>query len=103
MKLESGDILLGYSNSLSECRDADNQYLGVEGLLDRLKRINVDNPSQLASSLAAQVQHENDANLASDDATIVLSQVTDNAVGWKDSFLAPFRLLGGVSDKTHFT
>lgn len=100
LRLEKGDMVLGYSNSLSECCDANNQYLGVDGLLERLARIDAEQPSKIPARLAAQIQNENAANLAADDATIILSRVTDNRVRWKDNLLAPFRLLGSVSDKT---
>lgn len=99
-KLEVGDFVLGYSNALTECRDSDGRTLGVEGLLERVRRLDVSVPGTLPRVLLDRIRMEQPGNLTGQDATIVLCQATDTAVAWRDNLLAPLRLLRSVRDRT---
>lgn len=98
-KMEKGDMLLSYSNELTECRDDRGQILGVDGILDRVSQLDCC-PAKLVSSLVTKVVDEHPDNFASNDVSIVLCQAAKRSVGWKNNLLAPFRLLGSVSDNT---
>lgn len=100
VRLQRDDMVLCYSNALTECRDAAGNYLGVDGLWERVTRLDPDQPSDIVSSLVAQILEENEGNLAAHDATVMLGRATDTCVSWRDFLLAPFRLLGTVSDST---
>lgn len=99
-RLETGDMVLCYSNSLTECRDANNQYLGVEGLRERVISCGVSNPADIAYHLTEHIRAEHPENLVDSDATILLCRATDTGVGWKNNLLAPLRMLAGVTDST---
>lgn len=100
LRLETGDMVLCFSNTLTECRNRQNHYLGVDGLLRRVMEIDSERPSEIAEKLATRIQDENAENLTADDATIMLCQATDAGVPLHDNLLAPFRLLRSVSDNT---
>lgn len=98
--LSQGDMVLTYSNSLTECRDGSGQTIGVVGLLERVKRIADEHPSDIVGKLTTTVRHEHPENLAESDATVLLGRASGTRVGWKNNLLAPLRLLGRVSDNT---
>jgi serine phosphatase RsbU (regulator of sigma subunit) len=100
MKLEVGDMVLSYSNVLTECRTASGSIVGLEGLLSRLQLLDAQHPEFLVDDLVRELRGEHADNLAADDATVLLCRATETRVAWRDTLLAPFRLLRAVSDKT---
>ena len=100
--MDTGDIVLCYSNVLTECRDAGGQTLGVSGLLQRVRAIHVQHPTDVVSTLIESIRDEHPENLDAVDATVLLCRATDGSIGWKNNLLAPFRLMGTVSDSTQF-
>ena len=101
-RLEIGDLVLIYSNALTECRDTEGRTMGLDGVLDRVRRLDEHTPSQMPARLIELLRGEHAGNLATDDATLILCQATQTAVTWRDNILAPFRLLRSVSDTTQF-
>jgi serine phosphatase RsbU (regulator of sigma subunit) len=100
-RLDCGDMLLGFSNVLTECRGPDGTTLGLSGFLKQLARLDPHKPASLVSTLVSQLEYNNSDTLNEHDSTIVLCRATERAVGWKDSVLAPLRLLRSVADNTH--
>jgi hypothetical protein len=86
---------------LAECRDRAGQTLGCEGVLSRVQQLADQPPAQLVDQLVEGIRQAHPENLAVEDATLLLSQVTATPVPWLDNFLAPLRYWGAVSDKTH--
>jgi serine phosphatase RsbU (regulator of sigma subunit) len=99
-RLDDGDMVLGYSNALTECRRANGQILGVNGLLQQIEQIDASRPAKIVSTLIARLQGANAANLEGHDATALLCRATERSVGWKNNLLSPFRLFRSVTDKT---
>jgi sigma-B regulation protein RsbU (phosphoserine phosphatase) len=99
--LSDGDMVLCYSNSLTECRDANGRTMGVVGLLERVRKVAVEHPSDIVGELTRTIQDEHLDNFCEQDATIILSRASTIRVGLKNNLLAPFRLLCRVSDNTH--
>lgn len=99
-KLEIGDLVLSYSNSLTECRGSDGATLGLDGLLTRAQELDPARPAEMGPSLANRIRDEHSENLTKDDATILLCRATETPVAWRDNMLAPFRLLRSASDQT---
>jgi serine phosphatase RsbU (regulator of sigma subunit) len=95
-----GDMVLSYSNVLTECRDRAGQTIGLHGLLGRVCRLDTRRPADLSLALLSQLRDEHPENLAAQDATILLCRATETEVTWRDNLLAPLRLLRSVSDKT---
>lgn len=99
-KLEIGDLVVSYSNSLTECRGSDGATIGVDGLLSRVRDLDPAQPANMGSSIANRIRDEHSENLSKDDATILVCQATETPVDWRNNMLAPFRLLRSASDRT---
>lgn len=103
LKLEVGDLILYYSNALAECRQADGRTLGVLGLQKFARRLT---PASMSANtlneFVADIKAEHEGNLRDQDATVILCKATRTHVAMRDNFLAPFRLLRGVNDRTTF-
>lgn len=99
-KLEIGDLVLSYSNSLTECRRSDGGTMGLDGLLARVKDFDPALPADLGPLLANRIRDEHSENLSKEDATILVCRATETPVAWRDNMLAPFRLLRSATDKT---
>ena len=102
LKLELGDLILCYSNALAECRQADGRTLGVLGLQTFARRLNPGKMSaDTLNEFVADIKAEHQDNLRDEDATVILCKATRTHVAMRDNFLAPFRLLRGVNDRTN--
>ena len=101
-KMGRKDMLLCYSNSLTECRDSRGLTIGVAGLHERVSRLDVHSPATFVGTLLNSLREENSENLLHEDGTIMLCRASSNRVGLKNNLLAPFRLLRRVSDRTQF-
>ena len=99
-KLEMGDMVLSYSNALTECRGSEGGTIGVSGMLKRVQQLSLGDPAGIGSGLIDRIRDENAENLHDGDATLLLCQSTQTPVAWQDSLLAPFRLLKAASDRT---
>ena len=99
-QLEDGDMVLGYSSVLAECRDPAGQVMGTEGLLRMVEQLNPQQPGDVLARLIDRVSEENAERLGEHDATLLLCRATTRGVGWRNNLLAPWRLLGRVSDNT---
>lgn len=102
MKLDLGDMVLSYGNVLTECRNVKGRTIGVSGLLDIVRSLDPAEPKLLAKRLIACIKCEHVENLVDDDVTLLLCQVTDTPVRWRDNLMAPLRLLRPVVDQTSF-
>lgn len=98
--LSDGDMVVCYSNNLTECRDSTGRTIGVVGLLERLKEITSENPGETVRKLTSAVREEHADNLAEHDTTVLLCRATATRVGLKNNLLAPLRLIRRVSDNT---
>ena len=93
-------MILSYSNILTECRNASGRTIGLDGLLERVRRLDSGRPADLTARLVDGVRREHVANLADHDVTMLLCRATGRRVAWRDNLLAPFRLLRPVQDHT---
>lgn len=99
-RLDPGDMVLSYSDAVSEAEDADGKQLGCEGLLHLVSELDAGNPPDLIPALTRRIGDIAPRSLERDDTTILLCEATGSLTPLKDSLLAPFRLLGPVIDKT---
>ncbi len=99
-KLNSRDLALCFSNAITECRDARGKTIGLQGIYERVRKLDPAQPGQLISTLTAGIREEHPENLSVDDATILLCQGNQIRVPWKDNLLAPLRYFQGAIDKT---
>ena len=98
--LSPGDIVLSYTDSLSESLKDDGKLIGSKGVCELLQDINVANPGLIIPALLTKIRDLNSANLLSDDTTVMLLQANGTGVPWIDSLKAPFRLLRGLFKRT---
>jgi serine phosphatase RsbU (regulator of sigma subunit) len=101
-RLDFGDLVLGFSDALTESRDRAGKLLGGEGILKLVQQLDASKPEILIPSLLEAIRREAPDNLSHDDLTVVLLQVTGTRSTIKDNLLAPFRLLGKVAEQTEF-
>jgi serine phosphatase RsbU (regulator of sigma subunit) len=107
-RLDVGDLVLGFSDALTESRDREGKLLGGEGILRLVQQVDASKPEALIPSLLEAIlreapeNREDSENLSHDDLTVVLMQVTGTRSTIKDNLLAPFRLLGRVDEQTEF-
>lgn len=72
LKLMPGDLLLSYTDALSESRHPNGELLGTEGLLDIIRRLDVNSPQDLIPALLNEIAKLDPANLQKDDVTALL-------------------------------
>ncbi len=92
-KLEVGDLLLSYSNVLTECHDSNGRTLGLHGLLQLVKSLDAQDPDEFGRKLLRQIRIEDSENLTDSDATVLLCRATTTRPSLKDNMLAPLRML----------
>jgi len=99
-QLDYGDMLLGFSDGLTESRDRDGRLLGIQGVLDILRGIDNPQTDSLISQLLQAVGSQYNENLMQDDLTVLLIEATPTKVRLADNVLAPYRLMRRVRDHT---
>lgn len=95
---EHGDLLLTYTDAFIEARDVRGNMLQAGGFLQLVQESPTHTPAEIVPWLVERLEQTADGNLHSDDATLILLQPSERAIPVKDSLLAPFRLLGGVTE-----
>lgn len=72
VRLEDGDLVILYTDSLIEAKDADNRLLGEQGLIDLLRQLGPRDPATLATRVIARAEMFNQAQPLDDDATMLV-------------------------------
>lgn len=72
LHLDHGDMVLCYTDSLIESRVRNGSFLGQDGLLDLLSRLDVSKPHTLIECLLASIRAVSEQNLSEDDVTALL-------------------------------
>jgi serine phosphatase RsbU (regulator of sigma subunit) len=100
VRLQAGDMVLCFSDAVTESQDAEGRQLGRPGVLRLVRDLKIADPAEVIPSLLEQITGLRDDNLTQDDTTILLCQATGGGPSLQDNLLAPFRLLGLVADRT---
>ena len=98
--LDRGDLVLLFSDAVTESVDREGRMLGSRGLLRMVRGLTPPRPADLLRSLIQAVTAHQPEQRAADDATIVLLEATSTTTRWSDNVLALFRLLRPASDRT---
>jgi phosphoserine phosphatase RsbU/P len=101
-RLDVGDLVLGFSDALSESQDREGKLLGGDGILRLVQQLDPSKPETLIPNLLKATLCEAPENLSHDDLTVVLLQVTGTRSTIKDNLMAPLRLLGKVAEQTEY-
>lgn len=72
VELEVGDLVVCYTDALSESRGADGELLGEGGLLTMAQSLDADDAETLIERFLAAVGRINPRNLSEDDVTVLL-------------------------------
>jgi sigma-B regulation protein RsbU (phosphoserine phosphatase) len=101
LDLQTGDMILAYTDGLTEAQVEKNQLLGTRGLLDLVRTLDAAQPDRLLPSLLASLRERLTAPLG-DDLSLLLARADASRVSWRDNLLALFRLFRRVRDKTRW-
>lgn len=101
LKIGPGDMILAYSDGLTEARIANGNLLTTPGLLNLVQSLEPSEPNRLLPSLLASLRDQGTYTLG-DDLTVLLARADGSHVSLRDNLLAPFRLLRGSRDSTRF-
>jgi phosphoserine phosphatase RsbU/P len=80
VQLAEGDLLVLYTDGITECADGAAKELGYEGLLNLLRRIPVEPSIETADALVAAVERFRGSTPCLDDQSIVVLQRTDGCL-----------------------
>lgn len=96
--LESGDLVLCYTDSLIESKDEDGAMLGTAGLLKLVQSVQWSSPAKLIPALLAAIEVKFVGNLSGDDVTLMLlaPNVATGRVSFFKRAAAPLRVLGAA-------
>ncbi len=72
LRLGVGDLVLLYTDSLIESRDAEGRLIGVDGLLALVQEVDNSDPSGFIDELMARIRELHPSNLSTDDVTALL-------------------------------
>ena len=99
VRLDVGDLVLCYTDSLIESRRGDGEMLCTQGLLEIVRALDATNPGSVIPSLLASIAALNPTNLdAADDVTVLLFRPngTGSVMSLANRVMAPVRVLGGA-------
>ncbi len=100
LKLDVGDLVLCFTDSLTEARDAAGNDLGIPGLLDLVRSVDGSaDISRLVPAVLSMLDRLDSKNLTRDDLTCLLMRVTGARplVPLVDRLLSPFRAAAGLA------
>jgi len=98
--LNPGDMVLSYTDSLSESRKENGELISPQGVCDLLQDIDVTQPELIVPTLLGKIRSLNSANLSSDDTTVMLLRANGTGVSFIENLKAPFRLLYSLFNRT---
>ncbi|HMP16449.1 MAG TPA: PP2C family protein-serine/threonine phosphatase [Gemmatales bacterium] len=101
LPLKKGDMVLAYTDGVSEIRIENNKLLGSDGLLEMVKTLDVNQASRLIPKLMQKLEAESQAPFQ-DDITLLLFRANSRQVPLVSNLLAPFRLLSSPKETTYF-
>lgn len=93
---EPGDMLLLYTDALSESEGVDGQQIGLRGLRDRLNKLSTHQPDQVVPALIKRLEEDDRNDLTGDDVTALLIAANGTKHHWRKLILAPFIAVRGI-------
>jgi serine phosphatase RsbU (regulator of sigma subunit) len=99
LELHPGDMMLAYTDGVTEARVSEGQLLGAQGLLNLVQKLDVTQTDRLLQSLLTALRDQATAPF-DDDLSLLLACADGSRVGWWNTILAPLRLLRQVTDKS---
>ncbi len=100
IRVQTGDMLLCFTDGVIESTDENGQQMGVDGLGEYLNSLSADQPEAILHQLVDQIAGSEVHPSKDDDVTIVLLKITDTAIPLRDNLAAPFRWFGSLFSKS---
>ena len=100
LQLDPGDLILCFTDWMTEAVDASGSELGVAGLLNLVRSLDAAaDPDRLVPAAVSALGQLDPSNLTRDDLTCLLLRVTGSrpAVPLVDRLLSPFRAAAGLA------
>jgi sigma-B regulation protein RsbU (phosphoserine phosphatase) len=96
LRLNVHDMVLTYTDSLSEALDANGRMLGTQGVCNIVNGLRSLPPELLIPRLLEIIRELNSGNLIADDTTVMLLRANGSGVSFVENLKAPFRILKGL-------
>lgn len=98
VRLEMGDLVLCYTDSLIEAKAASGDFLDLGGLLEIVGTLDLSDPPTFIPRLLAAIAEQAPGNLTADDVTVLLFRPNGLAprLPLREKLFAPLRVLSGV-------
>ena len=96
LRLNVDDLVLTYTDSLSEAIGVDGRMLGTKGVCDIVNSFGSMSPELLIPSVLKRIREFSSGNLVADDTTVMLLRANGTGVSFLENLKAPFRLLKGL-------
>ena len=98
LRLDGGDLVLVYTDSLTESRDVDGELLSTAGLLRVAAGIDGSDPAAVVPAFVSALRDLHPGNLDGDDVTLLAFRPNGGGqcVTLRDRLLAPLRVLRGL-------
>lgn len=93
LRLKVDDLVLTYTDSLSEAKDAEGKLLGTDGVCVIMNSLNAVSPELLIPQLLETIRKLHPDNLVTDDTTVMLMRANGSGVRFIENLKAPFRVL----------
>ena len=93
---KAGDMLLLYTDALSESHGPDGRQIGLRGLRDRLNELNTHQPDQVIPALIDRLVNDDANDLTDDDVTALLIAANGTKQEWRKIIASPFNALRGI-------
>lgn len=101
LALGTGDMILTYTDGVTETRVTDGRLLETQGLLNLVQTLDATRPGRLLPNLLTALRDQATAPIG-DDLSLLLACADGSRASWWNSMLAPFRLFYRAADKTRF-
>lgn len=98
--LRPGDLVLFYSDAVSESMDGAGRLRGVEGVLRTVSELSPADPEAFLRTLRSKVAPPERDRRYDDDLTLLLCRATSTRTTLRNNLLALLRLLRPVTDRT---
>lgn len=99
--LAAGDMVLAYTDGVTEARVAGGQLLETQGLLSLVQTLDAKRPDRLLQSLLTSLRDQA-AEPIGDDLSLLLACADGSRASWWNTLLAPIRLLRRAADMTRY-
>jgi serine phosphatase RsbU (regulator of sigma subunit) len=99
IELNPGDMVLCYTDALTESHTAEGELLGEQRLVEMVRNVEIKDPRQFVGELLAGIEAMHPGNLAADDVTVLLLRSSRECrrVSWWEKLSGLGRMVSAVA------